>query len=101
MHSDYNFVPKSERERHTTLTPDDNEDVYEVVQQASKLEASIENSSILDLQSQTDQLQSVVSHIDLELGRLKALVRDIAEARSRSVSVSRQQSVSRQFNTSK
>ena len=95
MYIDYNLVPKSERERHTTLTPDDNEDVYEVVQQASKLEASIENSSILDLQSQTDQLQNVVSHIDLELGRLKALVRGITEARSRS------QSVSRQFNTSK
>jgi len=44
--------------------------------------ASIENSSILNLQSQTDQLQNIVSHIDVELGRLKNLVKDIADGKS-------------------
>merc|ERR1712008_560317 len=56
------------------------EDV-DVVEQASKLEASIENSTILNLQNQTDQLQGIIGHIDLELGRLKDLIQDIAVAR--------------------
>ena len=59
----------------------ENDDVVDVVEQASKLEASIENSTILNLQNQTDQLQGIIGHIDLELGRLKDLIQDIAVAR--------------------
>merc|ERR1712008_438307 len=57
------------------------QEVVDVVEQASKLEASIENSTILNLQNQTDQLQGIIGHIDLELGRLKDLIQDIAVAR--------------------
>ena len=35
--------------------------------------------SVLELQNQTDQLQSIILHISDELGRLRGLVQDIAE----------------------
>ena len=66
---------------HPEIHIQENDDVVEVVEQASKLEASIENSTILNLQNQTDQLQGIIGHIDLELGRLKDLIQDIAVAR--------------------
>lgn len=66
---------------HPEIHIQENDDVVDVVEQASKLEASIENSTILNLQNQTDQLQGIIGHIDLELGRLKDLIQDIAVAR--------------------
>lgn len=35
--------------------------------------------SVLELQTQTDQLQSIIVHISDELGRLRGLVQDISE----------------------
>ena len=65
-------------------SPGPSDEVVEIVKQASKLEASIESSAILNLQNQTDQLQAIIVHIDVELNRLRGLVQDIADGRTQS-----------------
>ena len=65
-------------------SPGPSDEVVEIVEQASKLEASIESSAILNLQNQTDQLQAIIVHIDVELNRLRGLVQDIADGRTQS-----------------